>query len=143
MLLSPGGRYGKINPTGIAFYNNLIDSLLLRGSHHVIICSSHKQKSAHIDHIKLKRVDYDTKWLVIEVNSSILYFSGTFSNLHRKIKLLMFWIFAYRNWSRYRTICHTESLWHSSRTRRSIWSLAKSKNTVYISSSSSISYDCS
>ncbi|KAJ8509839.1 hypothetical protein OPV22_000273 [Ensete ventricosum] len=27
----PRGRYGTINPTGVAFYNNLIDSLLLRG----------------------------------------------------------------------------------------------------------------
>ena len=30
-LPSVEGRFGKVNPAGIAFYNRLIDSLLLKG----------------------------------------------------------------------------------------------------------------
>jgi beta-glucosidase/6-phospho-beta-glucosidase/beta-galactosidase len=29
--LSPGGRFGHINPEGIAFYNALIDALIEKG----------------------------------------------------------------------------------------------------------------
>ena len=31
-LPSAEGRFGKVNPAGIAFYNKLIDSLLLKGT---------------------------------------------------------------------------------------------------------------
>jgi len=30
-MLRTGGRFGKVNPAGIEFYNKLIDSLLLKG----------------------------------------------------------------------------------------------------------------
>lgn len=31
-----GGRFGEVNPAGIAFYNRLIDSLLLKGTHSIV-----------------------------------------------------------------------------------------------------------
>jgi len=30
-MLRTGGRFGKVNPAGIEFYNKLIDALLLKG----------------------------------------------------------------------------------------------------------------
>jgi len=34
-----GGIYGDINPSGVMFYNNLIDNLLLRGGERVVMNS--------------------------------------------------------------------------------------------------------
>ncbi|CAL9781238.1 unnamed protein product [Musa acuminata subsp. burmannicoides] len=76
----PRGRYGKINPTGIAFYNNLIDSLLLRGSIEPFVTLSHYDIPQELE-------DRYGAWLSPKIQKDFGYFAEVcFSKFGDRVK---------------------------------------------------------
>ncbi|CAL9068357.1 unnamed protein product [Musa banksii] len=76
----PRGRYGKINPTGIAFYNNLIDSLLLRAGIEPFVTLSHYDIPQELE-------DRYGAWLSPKIQKDFGYFAEVcFSKFGDRVK---------------------------------------------------------